>query len=157
MSVVRKRKALKSYTKKVSSRAKKTKSGGYSFFSIARWSILGVIVVAMLTVALLVLFTSLTNPEKVVTLKIEAITADYYENYFYDRIKDYDNLDKYTESGFSRVALRQLLLFDSERHADDMSLISKYCDTDATYVRIYPEAPFSKTDYHVDYHYACTF
>ena len=126
-------------------------------FVIAKRSVLAIIVLAMLSVVLTLLFTSFTQPEKVVTSKIERIVADYYENYFYDRIKDYSNLDNYTESGFSRVTLRQLLLFDSERHAKETSLLSQYCDTESTYVRIFPEEPFERHDYHVDYHYACTF
>ena len=139
------------------SRSLKKKEHDRRVFLIARRLILAVIALAMLVVALVFLFASFMQPEKVVTTKIEGITADYYENYFYDRIKDYSNLGSYTESGFSRVTLRQLLLFDSERYANDASLLSKYCDTEATYVRIYPEEPFSKQDYHVDYHYACTF
>lgn len=139
------------------SRKLKKKEHDRKVFLIAKRLILAVIVMAMLLVVLMLLFTSFTQPEKVVTAKIEGITADYYENYFYDRIKDYSNLDSYTENGFSKVTLRQLLLFDSERHAGDASLLNKYCDTEATYVRIYPEAPFSKHDYRVDYHYACTF
>ena len=138
-------------------RSSRKKGRDQKVFLVARRLSLAVIVIAMLAVVLAVLFNSFTQPEKVVTSKIEGITADYYENYFYDRIKGYNNLDKYTESGFSKVTLRQLLLFDSERHADDANILSKYCDTEATYVRIYPEAPFAKTDYHVDYHYACTF
>jgi len=124
---------------------------------IARRLALSVIILSMLVVILMVLFMSFTKPEKVVTQKIEEISVDYYENYFYDRIKSYDNLDAYVENGFSRVSLRQLLLFDSERHADAASLLNQYCDSEKTYIRIYPEEPFSKTDYHIEYNYACTF
>ena len=139
------------------SRRLKKKERDRKVFLIARRSALFVIALAMLVVILALLFASFTKPEKVVMAKIEAITADYYENYFYDRIKDYSNLGSYTENGFSKVTLRQLLLFDSERHANDASLLNEYCDAEATYVRIYPEEPFTKTNYHVDYHYACTF
>lgn len=135
----------------------KRKERDRKVFLIARRSALAVILLAMLAVILTLLFATFTEPERVVTAKIEEIAADYYENYFYDRIKNYDNLDSYTENGFSKVSLRQLLLFDSERHASDASLLSKYCDTEMTYVRIYPEAPFKKTNYRVEYHYACTF
>lgn len=124
---------------------------------IARRLALSVIILAMLVVILAVLFMSFTKPEKMVTQKMEEIATDYYENYFYDRIKDYNNLDSYVENGFSRVTLRQLLLFDSERHADAASLLNQYCDAEKTYIRIYPEEPFSKKDYRIDYNYACTF
>lgn len=160
MSAIKNKKSSKIHIKnpvKRLSRRVKMKERDRRLFLIAKRSALSVIALAMLVVILALLFVSFTKPEKVVTAKIEAITADYYENYFYDRIKDYSNLGSYTENGFSKVTLRQLLLFDSERHANDASLLNEYCDTEATYVRIYPEEPFAKTDYHVDYHYACTF
>ena len=146
---------VKNPVKRLSKRMRE-KERDRKMFLVLKRSILSVIALAMLTVILALLLTSFTEPERVVTSKIEGITADYYENYFYDRISDYD-LEKYADKGFSKVTLRQLLLFDSERHVDAMSLLSQYCDIEATYVRIYPEKPFSKTDYHVEYNYACTF
>ena len=160
MGTVKNKKSSKIHTKNPVTRLKrnlKKKEHDRKVFLILKRVVLAVIVLAMLAVVLALLFINFTKPEKVVTEKIEAITADYYENYFYDRIKDYSNLDNYVENGFSKVTLRQLLLFDSERHADASSLLNEYCDSEATYVRIYPEAPFGRTDYHVDYHYACTF
>ena len=160
MGVKKNKKSSKIHTKNPVVRLKqrlKKKERDRRIFLILKRVVLAVIALAMLMVILALLLKSFMEPEKVVTSKIETIVADYYENYFYDRIKDYSNLDNYTENGFSKVTLRQLLLFDSERHANDASLLNEYCDVEATYVRIYPEAPFSKTDYHVDYHYACTF
>ena len=160
MGAVKNKKSSKIHTKNPVTRLSKSlkkKEHDRKFFLVLKRSILAVIALAMFAVILTLLFVNFTKPEKVVTAKIEAITADYYENYFYERIKNYDNLNSYTENGFSKVTLRQLLLFDSERYANDASLLSRYCDAEATYVRIYPEEPFGKTDYKVDYHYACTF
>ncbi len=134
-------------------------------FLISRRVVFGIVVVAMLAVILAVLAAIFNNPEALVTGKIEKITADYYENYFYTRIEDYGTTDKslaeimerYVEAGFSRITLRQLLLFDSERYASSAAYITEYCDPETTYVKIYPEAPFTKSDYRVEYHYACTF
>lgn len=139
--------------------------GDHRVFVISRKVIIAVILVAMLAVILALLTSILNNPESLVTHKIESITADYYENYFYPRIETYGTTDKtlsdilsrYTETGFSRVTLRQLLLFDSERYASSADFLTKYCDPETTYVRIYPEEPFTKSDYRTEYHYTCTF
>lgn len=160
MSVSKNKKSSKIHIKNPVTRLSRKKKEGErdrKIFVIAKRLSLAVVGLAMMAVVLTLLTISFTKPEKVVTSKIEAITADYYENYFYDRIKDYNSLNNYTENGFSKVTLRQLLLFDSERHADAASLLNQYCDAESTYVKIYPEEPFSKTDYHVDYHYSCTF
>ena len=134
-------------------------------FRISRRVVLIVIALAMLAVALALLISTFSNPKSLVTSKIESIIADYYENYFYPRIENNGTtkkslaeiLSRYTETGFSRVTLRQLLLFDSERYADSTTFLTKYCDPESTYVKIYPDEPFGKSNYHVDYHYTCTF
>lgn len=134
-------------------------------FRVSRWVIIGVIVVAMLAVILVIFMSVLNNPENLVKSKIETITADYYENYFYPRVensvaadKTFDEvMSRYAETGFSRITLKQLLLFDSERYGSLADYLTGYCDPEATHVRIYPDAPFGKSDYHVDYNYACTF
>ncbi len=141
------------------------KNRSRKIFLVSKRSILAVIVLAMLTVILTLLFSNFYDPEKLTTRKIESITADYYETYFYPRIENYGTTDKsmsdimsrYKETGFSKITLRQLLLFDSARHADAAELLTKYCDPEATYVKIYPDDPYGKTDYHVDYTYSCAF
>lgn len=133
--------------------------------SVARTVILVVIGLTMLTVVLGVLAARFNHPEHVVSRRIEEISADYYENYFYDKLKDYasesrpfDKIMKYYEnSGFSKVTLRDLLLFDNERHAADANLLKKYCDESATYVKFYPVEPFGKKDYRAEYNYSCVF
>lgn len=134
-------------------------------FLVSKRAILTIIVLAMLVVILAVLASIFSNPEALVKSKIESITADYYESYFYPRIETYGTTDKsladimsrYTETGFSKVTLRQLLLFDSERYASSTAFLSEYCDIESTYVKIYPEPPYTKSDYRTEYHYTCTF
>ena len=134
-------------------------------FAISRWVILGIVVVSMLLVGIAMLVSFMNNTEAIVTNKIEAIPADYYENYFYPRIEKYSTEDKtladmmtpYTETGFSKVTLRQLLLFDSERYSSSADYLTEHCSSESTYVKIYPEEPFGRSNYHVEYHYACTF
>ena len=134
-------------------------------FKVSRWVIFGVIVIAMLAVVLAILVSVFNNPENFVTSKIETSTADYYENYFYPRVESgvtsgesFDEvMGRYAETGFSRITLKQLLLFDSERYGALADYLTGYCDPETTFVKIYPDAPFNKSDYHVDYNYACTF
>ena len=147
------------------SRRDMVKKHDQKMLNVARRTIIAVIVLAMLAVILAILASIFYKPETIVTNKISSITADYYENYFYPRVESYGTTDKtigeimsrYTESGFSKITLRQLLLFDSERYADAAALLTEYCDPELTYVKIFPDEPFTKSDYHVDYHYACTF
>ena len=147
-------------SRRASSRTKITRR-----FLLARRTILAVILLAMLSVILALLLTVFMNPERVSTIKIESIATDYYENHYYDRLLTYATtndaleslMSRYTNSGFSKVTLKQLLLFDNKRHFADSDYLSRYCDLDATYIQIFPDSPFSRTDYHIDYHYACEF
>ena len=146
-----------------SSHLSRAKTRDRRIFSTARKSILAIIILATLTVILTILLSYFTNPERIVKSKIPAIATDYYENYFYpeitaDSTKPLDEImSRYVTTGFARVTLRQLLLFDGERHAEAAAVLATYCDTNDTFVQFFPESPFGKTDYRVDYHYSCTF
>ena len=100
----------------------------------------------------------------------------YYENYFYPNILKnnsiYENdvaspttaepimsniLEKYTERGFSRIDLNQLLLYDNFKHYSSASSLSSYCDLEKTFITIFPEPPYTRQSYHVKYDYSCNF
>lgn len=145
------------------SKAATSQRNSRRIFFFAKRSILVVIVLAMLTVILMLLLMIFSNPERVVKNKIEAIATDYYENYFYPQITE-DNpaslpeiMERYELPGFALVTLRQLLLYDDERNANSAKILSNYCNENATYIQIFPESPYSKTDYHINYHYSCAF
>lgn len=148
-----------------SSHLAKSKDTNRKIYAYSRRAILTVIALAMMAVILMLLFTSLSTPERVIARKVEEITKDYYENYFYDRLGQYETekrpaaeiLERYETTGFARVSLRQLLYFDDDRHIAALSTFENYCDLDATSVQIYPDAPFGRTDYHVEYFYSCAF
>ena len=137
------------------------------FYATARYTILAIIVITMLLVTLSALLKLFSNPERIVKQKIEAITTDYYENYFYPQLTAENeiqnstnlakNMERYTTVGFSIVTLRQLLLLDGMRYAEATDILTTYCDENKTYIQIFPEPPFEKTNYHVDYHYSCEF
>ena len=133
--------------------------------SVVRRVILTVIVLAMMSVILAVLVAVFHNPEAIIESKIESIAADYYVNYYYEKILDNvpsdksigELMTKYAKGGFSDVSLRQLMLFDSRRHADAEAELYRYCDPDETLVHFYPEEPFDAKGYRVEYKYACIF
>ena len=129
----------------------------------ARNIILTIIILAAIAVACVVFSIFFFSPENVVKRTIPAIATDYYENYFYPEITEgninspSDIFSKYTNTGFSRITFRQLLFYDAERHPDAAAAITTYCDLSGSYIQIYPESPFGKSDYRIDYHYSCQF
>ena len=153
---------------KVSGRSK-SQSFVRKSFLYGRRAIMSVIVLVCLAVILMVLFGKFATPENIVTNKITSITKDYYENYFYDTIIGTNSIgddseksleqimSRYIEPGFASISLRQLLLFGGQRHADAAPILQNYCDENRTNVKIYPEPPFGRTDYHVEYNYSCEY
>ena len=131
----------------------------------SRYIIIAVIILAMMAVILTILLSSLQDPERIIEGKIEEISKDYYENYFYNQIGRYntagdsveDIVSKYSDTGFSRVTLNQLLYYDNSRHASLRPILTEYCDLENTYIKIYPYAPYGRTDYSIDYHYSCAY
>lgn len=135
-------------------------------FDVTRKIILTVIVLAMMAVILALLVVFFMKPENAVIGKIEDMTKDYYEDYYYDLVLDAvpsgkdrsEIFNKYEEHGFSEVSLRRLVVLDNRKHSGVGNVIYDYCDPDETSIKIYPIAPFSRTDYRVEYNYsACIF
>lgn len=139
----------------------------------AKTSVLTIIATIMLIVIGFSIFCLVVTPETLVKDEIASITSDYYENYFYNKVLDNnslstDNADfdasamekilkNYTNRGFASVSLRQLLLSDDQKHIASSEYLEKYCNLDRSNIKIYPEAPFSRQDYHVEYSYSCKF
>ena len=142
---------------------------------IAKNTVLAVIILAMLTVIAFTLYNLIATPEFLVKREVESITSDYYENYFYNKILENNSinpkesdlsiiepamskaLEKYVSNGFARVSFRQLLLYDDRKHAASSNFLSEYCDLDKSIIKIYPESPFGRKNYRVDYSYSCKF
>lgn len=147
------------------SRVAKKNDFSQKSFSVIKKVILCVVVLAMMVVVLAALTTFFAKPEDVVKKRIDDIVTDYYENYYYDLVLSYAPTSKpleeimkpYKNLGFQTITLRQLTLFDGRRHAETEKILFEYCDPDDTTIHIYPEAPYSKTDYRVEYNYACIF
>lgn len=128
-----------------------------------------IITVAISTAAFsvfIIQFTQPTDTFAAVKSNLSTVSAEYYENYFFPSLESSihahgastlsDVLSNYTETGFARVPLRQILLHTSQ---DDSitSIITSYCDTNSTFVYYYPEPPFTSTSYHTNFDYSCNF
>lgn len=125
--------------------------------------ILAVIILAMLTVVAETLVYFFIKPESSIQNSLSEIATDYYENVFYDSNIISNSSDKsleerlsrYSEKGFSRIFLRQLLLAKGPNHQKAANLLKKHCDEDKTYIQIFPEAPYGRKNYHINYVYSC--
>ena len=102
------------------------------------------------------------QPKLAVEREMETLTRDYYENYYYDEIMNNGGgvkaLEEMVDYGLPSVKLRKLLLFDNQRHAESAAVFdSKHykCDTNTTWAKIFPYAPYGRTDYRVEYTYGC--
>lgn len=130
-----------------------------------RITIIVVIIIAMLVVVAAILVQVFNVPERSVKSRMDSIVSDYYENYFYKNVIKNGTtteslnriMDKFKEPGFSRVYFRQLLLYDNQKYSDDTPFITKYCDENSSFVIIYPDPPYGKTDYHTQFYYSCEF
>ena len=133
-------------------------------FDLSQKIILGVIMITMLLVFFSAFFIIAASPEKQVQKRITSLATDYYENYIYPDIQKNNNktdisgiLEKYKDSGFSTLSLRQIILHDIEKNSTTYQYLKKYCDENNTLIKIYPEPPFNNTSYRVDYSYACDY
>ena len=127
--------------------------------------ILIIILAATATIVTVIIMANISKPENQITSRISALASDYYESTFYENLISSDNysgnpadaLSKYTDYGLSPITLRQLLLNDQVKTAEDANYLLEYCDENRTSVKFYPESPYSRTDYHVEYTYSCEY
>ena len=131
---------------------------------MAKRIILTVIILAMLTVVAGTLAYFFIKPEVLVEKGLPEIAADYYENDFYDTFANVksektlaERLEHYSEVGFAEVYLRQLLILKGDAHKQAAAALKEHCNENRTYVQYYPEPPYGRTDYRVEYVYSCDF
>ena len=130
--------------------------------TLAQKTIISIIIIAIIAVGISVVCFFILDTERQVKTKISHLASDYYENYFYPKIfsgnKDMTEvLSYYTESGFSMINLRQIFLSNADISTSEINLINKYCDENKTYIHFFPEPPYDKTSYHMEYAYSCNF
>ena len=154
------------YAKTKNKRRVKTHSAKSRFLSIRHKTpiqklTLAVIILAIFTVIIAVICALIFDTERAVKSTISSLATDYYENYFYENIstgnKDMTKtMEKFADTGFSKVTLRQLLLYN-QQNSNYKDLLLKHCDENTTSVTFYPESPYSKTSYRTEYSYSCSF
>lgn len=145
---------------------KKTNSKKHCFTNSQK-TIICVIIAAMIAVVVALVCSFLLKPEDLVKSKISELSRDYYENHLYQNFisensnisdeKLAETMSKYEEHGLASVILRQILLYDHQKNADVAPMIKEYCDEDHTTIKFYPEPPYTKTSYHIEYKYSCEF
>jgi hypothetical protein len=133
--------------------------------SLAQKITIAIIIIVMIITFGFTIASFFLQPENLTKAKISGLAADYYENYLYENLLNSENfsgdvestLSEFKDTGLSTISLRQLLLHDRTKNASVIEEIKQYCDEEKTTIKFYPEAPYSRTNYHTDYHYVCNF
>ena len=123
-------------------------------------AIIAIIIAVMILVAIAVAISFLFKTENTVKVKIETLATSYYEDNLYEKYLTPDNstdgFKKYDQSGLPPVLLRQLI-FTSDLDKAEIEQIRDACDENKTSVKYYPESPYTKTSYRIEYTYNCNF
>ena len=134
-----------------------TKSPG---LSVIQKSIIAIIIATMIIVVIAILLSFVFRPENVIKSKIETLATSYYEDTLYEQYLtpdgSTDGFTKYEKSGLPYVPLRQLI-FTSNLDKNEIKQIRGICDENKTSIKYYPEPPYTKTSYRIEYTYNCNF
>ena len=130
--------------------------------TLAQKTIIAVIILAVVAVITLLVCKLVFNTEYELKTKISQLSSEYYEDYYYPKISKSDKdlsklLEQYTETGFARVSLRQLILSNSKITSKEKNFLLDRCNQNSTFVQFFPESPYDKTSYRVEYTYSCKF
>ncbi len=124
--------------------------------------------VALIVVIIISCILLIGDNEKKLTKELENMGVTFYEEYFYDMIKDRykddekgfkEYLAEYQEQGF-KVDLENLAVTNNTKDKLDDFVNSKTkekCDKNKTVVVIHPKEDYSKTDYTMDITLVCGF
>ena len=130
--------------------------------------ILGIIFASILFVLIDLFLLTVFTEERITKYYIAELASDYYEDYFYEGVINSDsfkesgsNLESamkdYGKYGLPTIALKDLITHENQNTAPHANYILERCDDTATTVKFLPYSPYSKTDYNVEYTYACNF
>lgn len=144
-----------------SSRRSHTKRKPITWSEITLISIIGTSAIA---IAAALIISSALDPVKRSEQELAKLADSYYVEYLYPRTLagKFDEaetiLKDFTVQGLPNIHLRQLLSYDNGKYADSLSTFSNehyQCDTNKTYVRYYPVAPYGPRDFTVYYGTSC--
>ena len=131
--------------------------------SLVQKIIVCVIAIIFVLIFFFLIFSLINNPERSVKSKIDNLARDYYENFLYEQITHTNNqtpakaLEEYKSVGLSIVYLRQLLYNKNQNDEETIKYLTNYCDENDTIIKYYPEPPYQKDSYRVEYSYSCDF
>lgn len=124
-----------------------------------------VIVIGLLTAIAAVIFSNLYENTFFAEKKFDEITRHYYEDNVYETVilenkgEDVEKIFKKYPSGFF-VKLRQALnwefLENNTNYRSFFETESFSCDTNESYAKFIPRAPYGKKDYDVEFNLKCT-
>ncbi|MBR3116217.1 hypothetical protein IKF30_03275 [Candidatus Saccharibacteria bacterium] len=131
--------------------------------TVVRRVVLWVIGLTIATVVVGVVVCLVWSNERVTKAKLDAMAKDYYEGYIYENLisgamsQDEINktMERYEGWGFAPVNLRQLLSYDEQKNGKGAEFVKNYCDENDTSVKYYPEVPYDKKSYRLEYKYVC--
>ncbi len=127
-------------------------------------TLLSLIATSAAMIAVTFAFSVLYDPIKRSERELEKLADAYYIEYLYPSVlgKSLNQpetiLADYVSAGMPSVRLRQLLLYNDSKYSDSASIFSNsyyHCDTNKTYIRYFPVAPYGPRDYTVKYGTAC--
>ena len=135
-------------------------------FSFAQKTILTIIFTTIIAVIVFAIFALNSRNTINIESEISQMSAEYYEKYYFPDLEKsihehsgsplQNVLSEYTDTGFSRVPLRQIIAHTQSSRAT-IDYISTHCDVNNTFVHFFPEEPFTSTSYHTSYTYSCNF
>ena len=131
----------------------------------ARRVVVGVIVATIVVVIVGLIASFFCNNERITQKKIDEMAREYYEGFIYPNLINgsmsqseiAEAMKRYEKWGFAPVALRQLLLYDGKKNMQEGGFVKNYCDENNTKAKIYPEAPYDKKSYRIEYEYKCEY
>lgn len=132
---------------------------------VARRVIIGVIIAVIVVVMIGLIASFFCSKEAITQKKIDEMSREYYEDYIYPNLINgsmskediADVMERYEKWGFAPVSLRQLLLYDGRKNMEEGGFVKNYCDENETKMKVYPEAPYDKKSYRVEYEYKCEY
>ena len=119
------------------------------------WTLLGVIATCVVAIGCSFAVKASFHPEKDAEESLERLTSAYYTEYLYPRIMGDKTdakavMEKYVDTGFPLVCLRQFLTFNDQKYASEGKYFSNEhyeCDENASRVHFVPVEPYGEWDY----------
>lgn len=149
----------------VSKSTKKSRNNPMPISRVAKKIVSGGIIICAVIVLMCLIVNTYYDPAKVATRKLEELAKDYYENYYYDKLLEeigeeglVEQFESLNGKGMANVPLRHLLLFDNARNEEYGKFFDNtryHCDRSETNVKIFPEEPYGRQDYSVEYTTVC--